>query len=334
MQNEIPDTLLTGSGENHDPVQHIESVRGMMVSDHVPSPVPCGTRYIRNGPGPWRPHREHLRHMEPPARTRCTGTMNRSLRRCLALISIALVVAPLVACDDGGDDGAALPPTPVASTPIAEATPVPGEDERATLTGTLTLDDVPLDAEFLGVRVVRDGLVAACQHGIPPVTGGAYEIGVVADAEVRGCGADGAQMMLWAFVDGRFVFSQETAPWPGAGGAAKFDATFSSADTLGAGTPVTELKGLLYGPNVVPLPGGTVVEAYIGETLCGITSLRYADATEGYYTLLVVGPESIAACVDGGAISFRLDGKPAAETAANNLNRSSEAEREVNLTLR
>ena len=260
--------------------------------------------------------------------------MNLTVRRCVALTAIALLAMALVACDEDGDDTAAPTPTAVAPTPIAEATPVPGADERATLTGTLTLDGAPLNTEFLGVRVIRDGLVAACQHGIPPVTGGAYDIGVVSDAEVRGCGADGAQVMLWAYVGERFVFSQETAPWPGAGGSATFDATFSSADPLGAGAPVTGLKGLLYGANAVPLPGGTVVEAYIGDTLCGITSLRYADATEGYYTLIVAGPESIAACADGAAISFRLDGKPAAETAVNDLNRSSEAEREVNLTLR
>jgi hypothetical protein len=97
---------------------------------------------------------------------------------------------------------------------------------------------------------------------------------------------------------------------------------------------VTELKGLLYDANGVSLPAGTVIEAYIGETLCGVTSLRYADATEGYYTLIVAGPELVPACAEGAEITFRLDGAPAAQTAVNDLNASAEAEREINLTPR
>jgi hypothetical protein len=140
-------------------------------------------------------------------------------------------------------------------------------------------------------------------------------------------------MLLWAYIGDRFVFSQETAPWPGSGASATFDATFSTADPLGAGAPVTELKGLLYDAENVSLPAGTVVEAYIGETLCGVTSLRYADATEGYYTLFVSGPELVPACAEGAEITFRLGGKPAAQIAVNDLNASAEAEREVDLTL-
>ena len=140
--------------------------------------------------------------------------------------------------------------------------------------------------------------------------------------------------MLWAYVDEQFLYSLETVAWPGSGGDATFDATFSAADPLGAGVPVTGLKGLLFGADGMSLPGGTVVEAYIGETLCGVTSLRYADETEGYYTLIVGGPEAIPACTDGAEITFRVDGKPAAETTVNSLNRNSEAEREVNLTQR
>jgi hypothetical protein len=213
-------------------------------------------------------------------------------------------------------------------------TPIPGVAERVTLSGNLTLDGVPLETQFLGARVMREGRVAACQDAIPAVIGGEYELPVAAAAEVRGCGVPGAEIVLWAHVsDDLFVFSNETIAWPGDGGEAKFDATFSLADPAGATGPVTELKGLLFDADGKMLPGGSVVEAFIGETLCGETSLRHADATEGYYTLIVVGPQSIPACAEGASIAFRIDGAPADGTAVNDLGAGTNGE-EVNLTLR
>jgi hypothetical protein len=261
--------------------------------------------------------------------------MNASIHRSARLAAIGLCMAAVsifLACGDDDNDASSTPAA-TATRPVSAATPVPGQDQRATLRGTLTLDGQPLNADFLGVRVVREGLSAACQQELPSVTGGAYDIGVVSDAEVRGCGAPGAQIVLWAFANDQFVYSQQTTPWPGNGGEATFDATFSSAAPLGATTPVSGFKGLLYGPNAVSLPGGTVVEAFIGDTRCGVTSLRYGDVTEGYYTLAVAGPDAIPACAKDATITFRLDGKPAIETAVNDL-RNDEPGHEVNLTLR
>jgi hypothetical protein len=247
---------------------------------------------------------------------------------CLAVT--AATIAGCTGDDDDGDDD--HQPT-FRTVTVQPATPFPGRDQQATLRGTLTLDGVPLDADFLGARVVRDGLVAACQDEIPSVTGGQYEITVAADAEVRGCGADGAQVLLWAFVDDTYLFSTATAPWPGAGRAATFDASFSSADPAGASTAVTELKGHLLDRASAELPGGTVVEAYVGDTRCGVTSLRHGDATEGYYTLIVAGPESVPECDAGAELQFRLDGQPAAETATNDLGSGANG-KELDLTLR
>jgi hypothetical protein len=242
------------------------------------------------------------------------------------------VVLAALAC--GGDGDSASPTATVRpATPVPTRTPEPGVADRVTLAGALTVDGAPLDTQFLGARVLRDGLTAACQAEIPDVAGGVYELPVSAEGEVRGCGGEGATIILWAYVGEQFVFSQETLPWPGDGATATFDATFSTADPLGAGTPVTEIKGLLFDTQGRSLPKGSVVEAYVGDTLCGITSMRDPDATEGYYTLIVAGPEAIPACGDGAPITFRIDGKPAAGAAINDLGRSAEEEREVNLTL-
>ncbi len=245
----------------------------------------------------------------------------------LGLAAAAALFA--VACS--GDDNAPAPaPT---RTPAPTSTPLPGIDDRVTLSGTLTLDGAPLETDFLGARVVRDGLVGACQAEIPAVTGGQYELPISADAEVRGCGAPGAQIILWAYAGDTFVFSNETIAWPGDGASASFDATFSSAEPAGAGLPVTELKGLLYDANNNMLPGGTLVEAYVGDTLCGVTSMRHGFVTEGYYTLIVTGPESVPACAKDAPITFRLDGEPADGTAVNDLGGNANGE-EVALTLR
>lgn len=253
--------------------------------------------------------------------------MKHALRLILGLAAVLAVFA--AACsDDESDPG----PTPT-RTPAPTRTPFPGIGDRVTLSGTLTLDGAPLETDFLGARVVRDGLAGACQAEIPAVAGGQYELPVSADAEVRGCGAPGAQIILWAYIGDSFVFSSEAIAWPGDGAEATFDATFSSADPAGASSPTTSLKGLLYDGNQNMLPGGTVVEAYVGDTLCGVTSMRYGFATEGYYTLAVAGPESIPACAKDATITFRLDGKPADGTAVNDLGGGANGE-EVTLTLR
>jgi hypothetical protein len=94
--------------------------------------------------------------------------------------------------------------------------------------------------------------------------------------------------------------------------------------SLGGTKPVTGMKGRLYDSNGQELPAGTVVEVYAGDTRCGVTSLRYGDVTEGYVTLTVAGPELIPACKEGAQLTFRLDGKPAKQTAVNDLKSGSD----------
>jgi hypothetical protein len=261
-----------------------------------------------------------------------------TLRTSISARAALLLITPLVcvalagfACNDDEPD---RPPPTATSTRIPGPTPVPGADERVTLSGTLTLDGAPLEADFLGVRIIRDGLATACQNTIPAVTQGRYEISIAADAEVRGCGASGAEVVLWAFVNDRYFFSIEAAPWPD-NATAIFDASFSSDAPDGATTPVTDFKGHLYDANGGELPGGTVLEAFAGDIRCAVTSLRYGrnDDEGRFYTLIVAGPEAIPGCAEGATLTFRLDGEPAVETAINDLGRGSEGH-ELNLTVR
>jgi len=238
----------------------------------------------------------------------------------IAVLTIATVVFS-AACDadDGDDAGAPSPVAPAAGQPL-------------TLRGSLTLDGQPLEAEFLGARVLRDGLTGACQLEIPTVTQGSYEIDVASDAQVRGCGAPGADVLLWTFVADRYLFSTETAPWSDESSVVAFDGEFSSEAPDGASEPVTEFKGHLFAADGARLPAGTVVEAFVGDVRCGVTSLRPEEETEGFYTLIVAGADSVSGCVSDETLAFRLDGKPAAETAAHDL-RSGGAGHELDLTL-
>lgn len=60
------------------------------------------------------------------------------------------------------------------------------------------------------------------------------------------------------------------------------------------------------------------VEARIGDTLCGVASIRNSDSFNGY-VLAIVGPGSIPECVVGGTVTFTVDGERAAETVLNKL---------------
>lgn len=246
---------------------------------------------------------------------RTLGFGRAAARALVRSATAALVILAATACGGGGQGGA---PKTATSAPVATGVGgVPGAAERATLRGTLTLDGAPLESKFLGVRVIRDGLATPRQYTVPAVTQGRYEIQVVADAEVRRCGAPGAEVLLWAYVGDAYVYSSKATSWPGAGATATFGASFSTAARAGASKPVTEFKGHLFGRDGSGLPGGTVVEAFVGDVRCGVTSLR--DDFQGIYALAVAGPESLSGCAEGARLTFRINGAPAVETALNDL---------------
>jgi pimeloyl-ACP methyl ester carboxylesterase len=193
---------------------------------------------------------------------------------------------------------------------------VPGARSRAVLHGNLTLDGGPLDAEFLGAIVQHNGLSSPCQYTLPTVDNGRYQITVFADAEVRGCGAEGAEIVLWTFAGDEKLFTTETLPWPGRGRTAKVDASFTTAQPEGAAPPRLELAGEVYDRNGNHLPSGSRVEAFVRETRCGVGTVRRTGSFAGYL-LAVVGPEAIPGCERGATLTFRINGKPAVETAIN-----------------
>jgi hypothetical protein len=193
---------------------------------------------------------------------------------------------------------------------------VPGARRRVTLRGKLTLDGRPFDARFLGA-VVRgpDGLMTPCQLTLPPVSGGRYEITVIADEEGSGCGAPGTDVELWTFAADRILYSAGTVPWPRAR-RARFNTSFSTSAPEGAGAPHSEYAGTVTGRDGRQLPGGTRVEAFVGTTRCGVTSTRRTGSFSGF-SLDVVGPDVVPGCTRGGTLTFRVNGRPVPETAVN-----------------
>jgi pimeloyl-ACP methyl ester carboxylesterase len=209
------------------------------------------------------------------------------------------------------------------------ANEVPGARERVAVSGRLTLDGSPFDANFLGAIVQRNGLTTPCQYTLPKVQDGRYEITVLAETEARGCGANGGQIVLWTFSQGRMLYSNEATPWPRSGRTTNFDATFSSAVPKGVAPSVVQFVGEVYdrrGRNMAP---GTRVEAFVGSSRCGIASIRHTGSFAGY-SLAVAGPDSIAECERGAPLTFRINGRPAVDTSVNE-----EARQEsLDLTLR
>jgi dienelactone hydrolase len=208
---------------------------------------------------------------------------------------------------------------PRAGTPESDA--LPGARRRAVLHGTLTLDGTAFDARFLGAVVLRsDGLVTPCQLELSSVRGGRYGITVMANAEASGCGRPGDKVALWTFAGGKILSSLHALPWPHGVGR-RADLSFSSAAPEGTVAPRAQFAGEVFAPDGHQLPGGTRIDAYVGETVCGITSVRRTGSFSGF-SLDVVGPDSVPGCARGEKITFRVDGRPALGSAVNERGRS------------
>jgi hypothetical protein len=205
--------------------------------------------------------------------------------------------------------------TPRPGSPEADA--VPGAHDRVVVRGTATLDGAPFDARYLGAIVRSAGLVTPCQSSLPPITNGRFEITVLAAAEADGCGRPGAEIVLWAFANDKQVWSERAVGWPTSGHVVSFAATFSSATPRGTQRFTTEFSGELSRPDGHQLPPGTRIEAFVGHTRCGVASVQRTGNYAGFI-LSVVGPDSIAGCLRGATITFRVDDRPAAETRVNN----------------
>lgn len=223
-----------------------------------------------------------------------------------------------------GNDLAHLRPrfelSPRPGTPAADR--VPGARRRVVVRGRFKLDGASFDARWLGAVVIRNGLVTPCQLTLPSIRRGRGAITVVANAEASGCGRRGARIALWTFADGQIIFSRGTWRWP-SDGELRIRGSFSSARPNGAVGPRTEFGGSVYRPDGRQLPGGTRIDAYVGTIRCGVASIRRTGSFSGF-SLSVVGPDAIPGCKRGGTITFRVNGKPALDTAINEPGRSSQ----------
>jgi hypothetical protein len=251
-----------------------------------------------------------------------TAGRTRSWRwRAAALVCVG-AAGVFVACDPSGDDE-------VDSTATTGGTPTSVAAVGLRLGGIATLDGAPLDADFVGAYVMRDGMVTSCQLELPAVSQGLYAVPVASEAAMAGCGAAGREIVLWTSVGGQFLFSQTTLAWPEGVSTASFDAGFSSGDIDGAVAPHTPFGGESIvrsdGENV---EAGTLIEAYVGETLCGVASVREG----GDFTVLVAGPQ-VAGCAEGGEVAFVVGGETAVETGINDLRRDREDRQPFELTL-
>ncbi len=197
-----------------------------------------------------------------------------------------------------------------------QANAVPGAPKRVVVRGTVTLNGAPFDARFLGAMVRRDGLITPCQYTLSPVNNGRYEITVLADAEASGCGAHGAQILLWTSAQNQILSSRDAVPWPKHGRTTDFDTSFSTATPDGAAPPKAEFAGEVFKRDGHQLPGGTRIEADVGNTRCGLATVRRTGTFSGF-SLDVVGPDSVAGCKHGATLTFRINGRLAVDTSTN-----------------
>jgi hypothetical protein len=202
---------------------------------------------------------------------------------------------------------------PRVGTPAGET--VPGARRRVVLHGRFELDGKSFDSQFLGAVVLRNGLVTPCQLTLPPVRRGRASITVMADAEGSGCGRPGARIALWTFAHDRIIFSRDTWRWP-RHRSVRVQGSFARARPNASVPPRAEFGGSVFRPDGRQLRGGTRIDAYVGATRCGVSSVRRTGSFSGF-TLSVVGPDSIPGCTRGGTITFRVNGRLALDTAVN-----------------
>jgi hypothetical protein len=236
---------------------------------------------------------------------------------CVAMMAWLIAAAACTSSDE--PDRTQPTKTAPASTRATTSAPrqEPGTSDRAIVRGRALLDGKPFDSRWVGAVVLSDGLVTPCQSTLPPVKDGRYSVPVFADVESSGCGAPGSQIGLWTFAHDKVLYSTDTVAWPGNGRTTTFAPRYSSAAPGGATPELAQFTGTAASADHEQLPPGTRVEAYVGQTRCGVASVRTTDAFTGYI-LAVVGPDSIAGCTRGAALSFRVNGRPASHAPAVN----------------
>jgi hypothetical protein len=202
-----------------------------------------------------------------------------------------------------------------------EADDVAGAEDRVVLRGVATVDGSPLEAQYFGAEVVRSGRTTHCQLELASVAGGAFEVTVLGDAEATGCGTPGSAIVLWTYVgttDPVQLHASTEVPWPGEGTTATVDVAFSTAAPQGVAAPVATFGGEALDADGHYVAPGTRIEAFVGTVRCALTSTRRTGSFSGY-SIAVAGPDAVPGCDAGAEVSFRVDGRRAAQTATNEV---------------
>jgi len=229
--------------------------------------------------------------------------------RAIALVAALVSLVALTACSSDDEPDA----SPASTTTTAPA-PQGAEPRRVILAGQAQLDGKPVDSRWVGAVVLDDGLVTPCQTALPPVADGRFSVSVFTDNASAGCGRAGSEVALWIFANDKIVYSTNTMPWPeDEQSQATFDANYAADEPNGATPEVAQFQGGAFAADGSAMRVGTVVEAFIGDTRCGVASVRATASFRGY-VMSVVGPDSVDGCTLDAPIEFRLDGKPATPT--------------------
>lgn len=225
----------------------------------------------------------------------------------IRLLAAAVGVVLAAGCSSSTSAGRA--PTP--------STRVQVPADRVVVTGIGRVGGEAVTSRFVGAVVLRDGLVTPCQAELPPIRQGRFRVGVLADTVSAGCLAHGARLALWTFVRDSIVYSTNTVAWNSNARSLRFDPSFSVNTPNGAVPPLAQFQGSVLGTDGRVLGPPHQVSAFIGDTRCGIASVRSSPEFTGYI-LAVVGPDSVPGCRREAPISFRVDGRAVAATSAVN----------------
>ncbi len=211
-----------------------------------------------------------------------------------------------------------------------------GSSGGVVLVGDARLDGERFDSSWMGARVRAEGLVTPCQQAISPIEKGAFVIPVFGETQSVGCGRPGSEILLWTHDGEQMLFATEPVQWP-EGDRVEIAVEFSSDDPKGASMPTTDFSGEVRDAAGNRFTSGSVVEAYIGDTRCGIATVHSAevlfpeltnlidtlgevaigmDSFRGFI-ISVVGPDSVPGCLAGEPIAFLVDGMETGQARRN-----------------
>ncbi len=214
----------------------------------------------------------------------------------------------------GPDLGRAFTRSPRLGSPAASA--LPGAADRRVIAANI---EVRGGGQLSGppwVVNAEDSRLILCElavsQGLEDST--RFEWTVAGDAEIKGCGRADRPLSLLAWIDGRAVLSDDQLPWPGS---SLGDGMATSFSPRSATRHVVVLFGAVVNSSYWSLPAGTIVQAYVGDTLCGVTSIAPTGEFAQRYLLLVSGPDIIPSCLAGRTIDLRVNGGSSGTMAVN-----------------